>query len=426
MTPTSSPLRRPRAAQVLMLLAALVVLIAGLKAAQSFFVPVLLAFFIATVSFPITNWLRNRGVPRTIAVLLTVLVDFAFLAGVIFCALSVVGDLQTRWESQYKDLTAAKLDKMVEDVAGAEDWIKHLWEPSPAQGGMSEEELDEAIAEAPKAQPVEPIPVPDEDARVSKVAEAMVGQLRDLRFSQIVNVGTDVLGRLVSFFGTSVVVIILTIFMLTEARMFGRRMEAISEARGPNIQRMLIALRDTQRYLGIKTAISLVTGLMAGALCWAAGIDFWLLWGIMAFAMNFIPVVGSVIAGVPPTLLALLVSGPPYAVAVLGGYLLINTFLGNVLEPMLMGRRFGLSTLIVLVSVIFWGWLWGPIGMLLAVPLTMVVKVLLDSSDEFRWIAVAIGKEPRRPAEEARILTEGVKEKPEEGVTDAAEAAGRS
>jgi AI-2 transport protein TqsA len=219
-------------------------------------------------------------------------------------------------------------------------------------------------------------------------------------------------------------VIILTVFMLLEARMFGRRFSAICEARGPNFQRMLSATKDTQRYLGIKTAVSLATGLLAGLLCWAAGLDFFVFWGILAYALNYIPVVGSIIAGLAPTILALLLKGPADAVVVGGGYFLINTFLGNFLEPMLMGRRFGLSTLVVVMSVMFWGWLWGPIGMLLAVPLTMMVKVVLDNNDEFRWIAVAIGQDVQRPSEEVRIIKEGAAEKTElpapAGATDAA------
>jgi AI-2 transport protein TqsA len=123
--------------------------------------------------------------------------------------------------------------------------------------------------------------------------------------------------------------------------------------------------------------------------------------------LNFIPVVGSVIAGVPPVLLAILVSGLPNGVAVAGGYILINILLGNFVEPMLLGRRFGVSTLVVVLSVLFWGWLWGPLGMLLSVPLTMMVKVLLDNSEEFHWLAVAMGKENDRPHDEKRILREG-------------------
>jgi AI-2 transport protein TqsA len=159
---------------------------------------------------------------------------------------------------------------------------------------------------------------------------------------------------------------------------------------------MLSATRDIQRYLAIKTVVSLITGLLAGLLCWAAGLDFFILWGIVAFALNFIPVIGSLVAGVPPMILALLVAGMPNALLVAGGYLLINNFLGNFLEPILVGRRFGISTLVVVISVMFWGWVWGPLGMLLAVPLTMMLKVVLDGSEEFRWIGVAISSEGPR------------------------------
>lgn len=418
--------RRTRAPQVLLLLASLIVVVAGLKAAQGFFVPVLLSFFIATISFPITNWLRNHRVPRAVAVLLTVLVDFAFLAGIVLLVLSAIGDLQTKWNSDYAPRVIEKLERAVDSIEEAENKLR-AWS-LPGVAVLPEEEVEDA----PRAVPVELPPDPEDGAEgleaqpVSKAAEVLIGQIEQLGFAQFWNVGTDVVGRVVKFFGTSLIVIILTIFMLTEARMFGRRMDAICEARGPNIQRMLSALKDTQRYLGIKTGVSLATGVMAGALCWAAGLDFWPLWGTLAFALNYIPVVGSFIAGVPPTILALLMMGTPEAVAVGGGFFLINTFLGNVVEPMLMGRRFGLSTLIVLTSVIFWGWLWGPIGMLLAVPLTMMVKVLLDNSDEFRWIAVAIGKETHRPKEENRILTEGAKDDEDLPADDTADAVGRS
>lgn len=420
--------RRTRAPQVLLLLASLIVVVAGLKAAQGFFVPILLSFFIATISFPITNWLRNHRVPRAVAVLLTVLVDFAFLAGIVLLVFSAIGDLQTKWNSEYSPRVIERLEKAVDSIEEAENKLR-AWS-LPSVVSLPEGEVEDA----PRAIPVEPAPDPEDGIEVieakpvSRAAEVLIGQLQELGFAQFWNVGTDVVGRVVKFFGTSLIVIILTIFMLTEARMFGRRMDAICEARGPNIQRMLSALKDTQRYLGIKTAVSLVTGVMAGALCWAAGLDFWPLWGTLAFALNYIPVVGSFIAGVPPTILALLMMGSPEAVAVGGGFFLINTFLGNVVEPMLMGRRFGLSTLVVLTSVIFWGWLWGPIGMLLAVPLTMMVKVLLDNSDEFRWIAVAVGKETHRPKEEKRILTE-VKPEEEEGdlpADETADAVGRS
>lgn len=364
---------------MMLLLAAVVVVIAGLKAAQAVFVPLLLAFFIATVSFPVTNWLRNHRVPRAIAVLLTVLIDFAFLAGVVVLGGAILSDIQGKWESEYYQLTQTQVRE----------------------------------ASATLAAKLEQWGVQDAGPKIQEAANENLTKLRNIDFAKIWNVGTDVVGRVISVFGTSVMVIILTVFMLLEARMFGRRFAAICEARGPNLQGMLSAIRDTQRYLGIKTLVSLATGFLAGLLCWAVGVDFFLFWGILAYALNYIPVVGSLIAGLAPAILTLLVQGPADALLLCAGYLTINTLLGNFLEPMLMGRRFGLSTLVVVLSVMFWGWVWGPIGMLMAVPLTIMVKVVLDNSEEFRWISIAIGQEAKRPIEETRIIREAAAEKPE-------------
>ena len=359
-----------KAGRVVLILAGLVIVVSGLKAAQGFFLPVLLACFVATVSFPITNALRNRRVPRSIAVLLTVLIDFAFIIGLILLGVSLVGDLQRKWDEKYAAQFSEQIRQGSEALA-----IK----------------LEEAGVE-------------DARDKIRLAVENNIANLQDIRFERIWDVSTGLLGQVVGFVGTAFVVLVLTIFMLSEARMFGRRLDAISLARGPDLARMVAATKDIQRFLAIKTAVSLVTGVLAGFLCWAAGLDFYLLWGILAFALNYIPVIGSLVAGIPPVILALLTADLPSAVLVAGGYLLINNFLGNFIEPMLVGRRFGISTLVVVLSVLFWGWVWGPLGMLLAVPLTMVLKVVLDSSDEFRWIGVAISAEQTGHSTEMELL----------------------
>ncbi len=350
-----------QATRIIVTAAAAVVLVTGLKLAQSLFIPILLAAFIATVSFPITSWLRKRKIPRPIAVLLTVLVDFAFLSGIVVIVVTLMGDLDAKWQDKYYPAMNLKIEEVSESAVT----ILEKWE------------------------------IPDAREKVRQYATIEIPQ----QIGESVNpfsLGKDVAFRVLSFLGTTLLILILTVFMLSEARMFGRRVNAILDAHGPNLDRILSATADIQRYLAMKTVVSLVTGFLAGFLCWAAGLDFFVLWGIVAFAFNFIPVLGSIIAGVPPFILAFLVDGGPSALAVGVGYVSINVFLGNFLEPMLMGRRFGLSTLVVIVSVLFWGFVWGPVGMLLAVPLTMVLKVMLDNSDELRWMAVAITKEKRR------------------------------
>jgi AI-2 transport protein TqsA len=349
---------------MLVTVACAVIVIGGMKYAQSFFIPILLAAFIATISFPITGWLRKHRVPRSIAVLLTVLVDFAFLIGIILICISLVGDLETKWHDTYYPALTQRIDEASEGAVAL----------------LEKFDVEDARLKV-------------EVYGLSNIQEQFTDTIS---MSKVLDLGTDVAWKVLSFLGTTFLVLVLTIFMLSEARMFGRRADAILDARGPNFQRILSATSDIQRYLAIKTLVSLVTGILAGFLCWAARLDFFLLWGILAFALNFIPVLGSIIAGVPPLILALLVHGGPSAMAIAIGFISINIFLGNFLEPMLMGRRFGLSTLVVIVSVLFWGYIWGPVGMLLGVPLTMVMKVMLDNSDEFRWLSVAITKEKRR------------------------------
>lgn len=351
---------KSRASQMLLMLAALVLVIAGLKAAQTFFIPVLLAFFFATVCFPITRWLQSHRVPRVLSVALTALIIFAFLAGTVLLGMLIAGELQDKWQTEYYPLANAKIQETSSIIAlKMEQW------------GV--ENAAETLKETTRKNLME---------------------LKNIRFGQIWDVGSGVLGVVLEFLGKFFVVVILTVFMLLEADGIAKRAGDIREARGPDLTRLSTAMLDTQHYLAIKTAISLLTGLAAGLLCWGAHLDFYLLWGILAFLMNFIPAVGSLIAAIPPVVLALISKdgGMGHAVGVAIGYALLNMLLDNFLQPTLMGRRFGLSILVVVLSVLFWGWLWGIIGILLAVPLTMILKVILENTEDFRWIAVAIGE----------------------------------
>lgn len=435
--------------KILLVLAALVIVIAGFKYAADFILPILLAFFIAAISYPITNWLKEHRVPDVFALMITVIVDFAFLTGVVFLGIVLTTEFQSKWESKYQALTEQRTDQLIEFTTEMyEKWGlkgKEVSEEIPndnASEGTEEvnelagkeiaENEDEKIELVPVPDPDELDPnqssekdadddvisttpiVPTKNVQTGKGIEQLGELFKDnLSKKNILDWVRETLRHILSIIGTSFVILLLTIFMLSEASMFGRRFNAICEAQGPNLQRMLSATKDIQKYLGIKTLISLATGLLAGLLCWQVGLEFPLLWGILAFVLNFIPNIGSIVAAIPPILLSLLNNGSiPDATIICVGYLIINGFLGNFLEPTLMGRRFGISTTVVILSVLFWGWLWGPIGMLMAVPLTMLLKVGMDNSSDFRWISVAISKESKSSeAQKDMIIKEAVEAK---------------
>ncbi len=413
--------------KIILILAALVIVIAGMRYSADFILPILLAFFIATISFPITNWLREHRVPRVFAVLITVIVDFAFLTGVVFLGIVLTSEFQSKWDSKYEALTKQRTDQLIE-------FTTEQYEKWGFEGKKTTESIPEIIPGDATSTDAQELPIKDRvasvetDLGVTNEGEAISNKIdkSGQGIEQLGELFKDMLSReniwdwvrntlrqLLSILGTAFIIMLLTVFMLSEARMFGRRFSAICDAQGPNLQRMLSATKDIQKYLGIKTLISMATGLLAGLLCWQMNLEFPLLWGILAFALNFIPAVGSVIAGIPPVLLSLLNNGSlPDAAIIGGGYLLINGFLGNFLEPTLLGRRFGISTVVVILSVLFWGWLWGPLGMLMAVPLTMLLKVAMDNSSDFRWVAVAISKESKtNEAENEIIIKEAVEAK---------------
>ena len=141
----------------------------------------------------------------------------------------------------------------------------------------------------------------------------------------------------------------------------------------------------------------------AGILTWALGVDFPLLWAMLAFLLNYVPNIGSIIAAIPPVLLAMIQLGLLEAVIAAAGFMVVNIVMGSIVEPRFMGRGLGLSTLVVFLSLLFWGWVLGPVGMLLLVPLTIMAKIALDSREESRWLAVLLGPDisKQTPQEEA-------------------------
>ena len=188
-------------------------------------------------------------------------------------------------------------------------------------------------------------------------------------------------------------IIFTTIFILLEASSVETKVEAAFGRSTQSLEGPRVFLANLGRYLGIKTIVSIATGLTAGALTWAIGLDFPLLWAMLAFLLNYVPTIGSIIAAVPAVLLALVQLGPGEATATALGFIGINVLFGNLTEPRLMGYGVGISPMIVFIGLVLWGWVFGPVGMLLSVPLTMTLKLALESDERTRWVAILLGSE---------------------------------
>jgi len=229
-------------------------------------------------------------------------------------------------------------------------------------------------------------------AKTDLSKEALKEQLREvLDLRKLVDTMGIAVGAFADILSQTLFVLLTVLFILAEAAGFPRKLgEAFSESMG-GVSEARRAVGSVHEYVRVKTEVSLATGLLAFFLCLTVGVDSAILWGILAFALNYIPTVGSLVAALPPILLAFVQLGWQESLIVLIGYFVINIVIGSVLEPRMMGRKLGLSALVVFLSLVFWGWVWGPVGMLLSVPLTMVVKILLEQSDDLRWIAILLG-----------------------------------
>jgi predicted PurR-regulated permease PerM len=333
----------------LLRIASLFVIVGGLRVARPVLLPLLLGLFLAVLSAPILESLRRYGVRRSLAIVVTFL---AVVGVVTVLGLMVSGAVAGFVENlpRYRDLLAERYDASI-------DWLE-VRSPGLAQW-LSPAQLD---------------------------------------FQSVFDLAGNILGGTVRGAVSAVSFLVMTLiallFLLAEASVLPEKLRHAFGDRGDLVAAIGNVAASTQRYLAIKTAISLGTGLLIAVWTWLLGVEFPLVWGLVAFFLNYIPVVGSIIAGVPACLLALAQLGLGRASLVALGYLAVNMVIGNVLEPLWMGRGFGLSPFGVLLSLVFWGWVWGPTGMILSVPLTMILKIILDHTGQLRWLVMILAPEP--------------------------------
>jgi AI-2 transport protein TqsA len=189
--------------------------------------------------------------------------------------------------------------------------------------------------------------------------------------------------------------LLLIVFMLLEVTTLPKRFHAALGWSRTTFSDFSRTMSEIQRYLSVKTATSAATGLCAGLWCGACGVPNPALWGLVTFALHYVPTVGSLVAAMPPVLIALSTMGVARASLVAVGLAVSSTVIGNIIEPNALGRSLSVSPLIVLLSMFAWGWLLGPIGALLSVPLTLIAKIVLWNTNDLHWVAVLLGPTPR-------------------------------
>jgi len=323
-------------------LASFVIIIAGMKAAASLLIPFIFAAFIAIICIPPLMWLQSKKVPQFLAVIIVVI-------GILIIGWILVAMI-TGATADLSDKLPYYQDRLTELTVEAEEWVKTL-----------------------------PFEIPD-------------SVLRDnLDPSMAMNLVSNTIASLGSILTDSFLIVLMVIFILLEASTLpGKIRSAIGKPDSP-LSQYTDVIKNVNKYLGIKTLISIGTGFTIFLWLIILGVDFPILWGLLAFILNFVPNIGSLLASVPPIIIALIQFGIGKALLTGIGFFAANTIFGSILEVKIFGKGLGLSTLVVFISLIFWGWVLGPIGMLLSVPLTMIIKIILESNEGTKGVAILLG-----------------------------------
>ncbi len=336
---------------ILVNVAALVIIVAGLKLSSPILIPVLVATFLTVLGGPMVLWLKGKGFPSWIAVLLVITIIVSVLAAAgVFIGNSV---------NQFINVVPEYKETLQEKGEGLVEWLN-------TRGITTSDE-----------NPIESIDF---------------GITMDLAAALLSSLG----GLLTNTF----LILFIVLLSLLEVSGIHSKIKAAFEHNGhPLIQYRDFTVRF-KNYLIIKTAISMLTGLAAGLWCYIMGVDFAVIIGFLAFFLNYIPNFGSIIAAIPAVIIALVEQGLGSAVIVAIGFLIINVTIGSFMEPRFMGRGLGLSPLVVFVSMAGWTWILGPVGAFLSVPLTITIKIALETNESTRWMGILMAREaPKKGSE---------------------------
>jgi predicted PurR-regulated permease PerM len=205
------------------------------------------------------------------------------------------------------------------------------------------------------------------------------------------NLAGGIFSALSSVLTNGFLILLTVVFILLEVADFPKKLRAVLKNPERSLSTIEKFSQSAKRYLVIKTLISAATGLVIWLWLLILGVDYPVLWGTLSFLLNYVPNIGAIIAALPVVLLALVQLGVGSALLTVLGFVVVHIVLGNIIEPKLTGKGMSLSTLVVFLSMVFWGWVLGPIGMILSVPMTSLVKIALESYEDTRGLAIMLG-----------------------------------
>jgi predicted PurR-regulated permease PerM len=326
----------------ILILASFIIVVAGMKAASSLLVPFFLAVFIAVICAPPLFWLQRKGLPKVIALILILL------------AILVVGFL-------FGVLIGPSLNNFLSSLPGYQERLSaHI---GALIGWLSGKGINIPAAEVSGA----------------------------FHPGWVMSLAGDILSTLGSILTNGFLILLTVVFILLEAADFPKKLGVVLKSPERSLSTIEKFGQKAKRYMVIKTLISAATGVAIWLWLLILGVDYPVLWGTLSFLLNYVPNIGAIIAALPVALLALVQLGAGSALLTILGFTVVHIVVGNIMEPKLTGKGMNLSTLVVFLSMVFWGWVLGPIGMILSIPMTSLVKIALESYEGTQGLAIMLG-----------------------------------
>jgi AI-2 transport protein TqsA len=353
--PEASGLALPRGLLILLGFAAAVITVAGLKSISGLVAPAFLALVLTIGVHPLRGWLVRRGFPGWAATLVMILTVYAILLALAFSLVVSIARFATLLPSYQQD--------MANLISEATAWLESV--------GVGRQQIN-AVTQA-----FDP--------------------------SRLVGVATGFLSGLLSVLSNLFFIVTLLLFLALDAAWFPRRLGATEASRGGLVAALVSFARGTRRYLVVSTVFGLIVAVLDVGLLYLLSIPVPLVWGLLAFITNYIPNIGFVVGLVPPAILGLLEGGIPGALGVIIGYSVLNVTIQSVIQPKVVGDAVGLSTSLTFLSLVFWAWVLGALGALLAIPLSLLAKALLvDVDPDSRWLVPLLSGGAEKPERSAR------------------------